>query len=298
MNYARIPRMLFHQPRTPHMMLRGPQVFYGPDDEDPEPDPDPDPEPAADPDPDPEPAADPDPDPDADPDPDPDADPEPVQARTPWQVKRLGKVTAKLSESEAENERLRKENAALKAIRGEGDPDPEPDPVPDPKKGRAYTEEEFNAEADRRASVKAINTKVDEVIADAEKLDKGFAARMPAIREAVGDQLGKRPDFFQALVKMPNSAAILNTLSNDLDRFSEMLELSAVDLALEIKDMDSNVKAPAGPGVSRAGGNPPPKVIDTSTTPELDLEKVSDEEYGRMRAKERQARAEERGGFV
>jgi hypothetical protein len=219
--------------------------------------------------------------------------------RTPWHVKRIAKVTARLSDAEAEAQRLREENEALKALTGRDEEDPKPTTKPG---ARVYTEDEFQAEAQRRAQVTTLNEKIDVVYDKALALDPKFAERIPQLREAVGDELAKRPDFFRALVKLENGAEVMNALSMDLDRLSELLDGDAVDMALALAKLDTSVKKkPATGGVpppSRAGATTPPvETINQSTTAEPDLETVSEEEYSAIRARQRAQRAEARGGW-
>jgi hypothetical protein len=220
--------------------------------------------------------------------------------RTPWHVKRIAKVTARLSDAEAEAQRLREENESLKALAGRTD-DEETTTTTKPG-ARVYTEDEFQAEAQRRASVTTLNEKIDVVYDKALALDPKFAERIPQLREAVGDELAKRPDFFRALVKLENGAEVMNALSMDLDRLSEMLDGDSVDMALALAKMDTTVKKkPATTGArppSRAGAlTPPVDTINGTTTPEPDLETVSEEEYSAIRARQRAARYEARGGW-
>ncbi len=223
-------------------------------------------------------------------------------ARVPWQVKRLAKVTAAAKAAEARAAALAEENEALKDLagRGDGGGDTSTSTTTAQPGARVYTEAEFQAEAARRAGVTTLNQKVDVIYDKAVELDPKFTERLGPLREAVGEDLAKRPDFFKALTKLDNGAEVINALSKNLDHFSEILEGDPVDLALELAKMDRQVKkAPGGtPAPSRAGTtHRPPKTIDTSTTPAPDLEKMSEEEYSQIRAKQRQARHEARGGW-
>jgi len=225
----------------------------------------------------------------------------PRTAKVPWQVKRLAKATAAAKEAQERAAALEAENEALKALAGRPDAEEvEPDPAPARKTGeRTYTEAEFQQEAARRSGIASLNVKVDAIYDQAVKLDPKFTERLGPLREAVGEELAKRPDFFKALTKLENGAEVVNALSKDLDLFSEMLEGDPVDLALELAKMDRTVKKPGGrPPPSQAGTrHRPPATVDGTSTPEPDLEKMTEEEYSAVRAKQRQARAEARGGW-
>ena len=223
-------------------------------------------------------------------------------AKVPWQVKRLAKATAAAKEAQERAAALAAENEALKALAGRPDAEEaEPEPAPARRTGeRTYTEAEFQQESARRATIASLNEKVDAIYDQAVKLDPKFTERLGPLREAVGEELAKRPDFFKALTKLENGPEVVNALSKDLDLFSEMLEGDPVDLALELAKMDRAVKKPSGgrPAPSQAGTrHRPPPTVDGTSTPEPDLEKISEEEYSALRAKQRQARAEARGGW-
>jgi hypothetical protein len=141
---------------------------------------------------------------------------------------------------------------------------------------------------------------VDAVYDGAVALDPKFTERLPALREAVGEQLQGNVSFFKALVKLENGAHVMNALSQDLDRFSEIVEMDPVDMAIELTKIDRKAKArtPA-PAPSAASKKHKPIVpVDGPTDPEVTLETAKTaEEYAAIRKKQREARAEARGGW-
>lgn len=236
------------------------------------------------------------------------AEEEPPRTRVPWQQKRIDRLTAQARDAEAAAEALRLENEALRALAGrpaaeDGGEDTATDPPAGP--ARVFkTEAEFQAavaaEAARTSTVSQLNQQVDKVYDAAIALDPKFEARIPELREAVGEQLAKRPSFFKALVKLENGAAVINELSKDLDAFTELVELDDVDLALALKERDSKVKKVASPRPpSRAGTTAKPvRPVEGSSTEEPTLETAKTaEEHAAIRAKQRAARQEARGGW-
>lgn len=225
-------------------------------------------------------------------------------ARVPWQVKRLNKATAKLTQAEQRIADLEAEKAALIALHGSGGGEP---PAPTPAgAGRVYTDEEFQAavraEAGRTSSVSQLNQQVDAIYDQAVALDSEFTARLPALREAAGEQLQGRMGFFKALTKLENAPHVMNLLTKDLDHLTDILEMDDVDLALELASMDRKVKKgpPPAPNPSRAGARARPVVpIEGATEPPVTLENAKTaEEHAAIRAKQRLARAEAKGGYV
>lgn len=215
--------------------------------------------------------------------------------RQPWQNKRIDTLTAQKKTIEQERDAARAEaaternrRAALEALHGAGNDTMAATDTP----AGGLTEDDVNRRATAIAEARVLNDKIDVLYDDAVKLDPKFTARLPALREAVGDTLAQRPDFFQALTRVANGAAIMNELTKDLDHFSELLDLDPVNLGVELATMGVKQGGTREVKISRAGGNPPPNVITGSTSAELDTydPKLPMDEYSKRREKEREER--------
>ncbi len=213
--------------------------------------------------------------------------------RVPWQVKRINKLTAENADALAEAQRLRDENAALRALGAEPAAAPAGGAAPAAKPAAGtFTEEEVNRRAESIAATKVLNDKVDGLYDKVVALDPSFTQRIPQLREAVGQQLLSRPDFFEVVTDLPNGAAVMNALTKDLDRFTEMLDMSPARLGAELARLDVKL-APKGATVSAAGARTPvikPVVGEGSGEMALDDPKLSMKDYAAQRAAQREAR--------
>lgn len=206
--------------------------------------------------------------------------------RVAWQTKRIDKLTAEKSAGAAEIERLRRENEALKTLRG--DDESGEAPKPDLGAPKTYTEEEVERRADEKAAFRVLNEKVNTLYDDAATLDPKFESRLPALRQAAGDALAQRPDFWQALTKVGNGAHVMNELTKDLDHLAELLDLSPVELGIELATISANATRSAPERrISRVP--PPARPITETRSTERSLEEMSDEEFATTRAAERAA---------
>lgn len=232
--------------------------------------------------------------------------------RVPWHQTRINQLTKKASEEAAEKTRLAEENARLRTLLGGQQTDaggtetgaaarPAVDPAPahpvttDGK--RLYTEEEVAQLAGQRARVETLNRKIDEIHDAAVAADPQFVQNVAVVRQAFGDELAQRPNFFEALTELDNGAQVMATLWGDPDRLAEMLTFNPTKLGLEMAKLSGEVKAKAAPKISKApapivplggGGN-----LSESDLP-YDSPQLSMNAYSKRRAKERQARAEGR----
>lgn len=212
---------------------------------------------------------------------------DPKPKRVAWQTKRIDKLTAEKSAATAENERLRRENEALKTLRGDDESSEQP-PKPTLGAPKTYTEEDVERRADEKASLRVLNEKVNTLYDDAATLDPKFESRLPALRQAAGDALAQRPDFWQALTKVGNGAHVMNELTKDLDHLAELLELSPVEMGIELATLSASAtRSTPERRISRA---PPPirPVTETRST-DRSLDEMSDEEYSSARAAQRAA---------
>lgn len=191
------------------------------------------------------------------------ADPEPAPApkRTPWQVKRIDKLSGELKAereareaAEAAAEENRRRVAAYEALYGkEGDPKPEAKvPLVEPGGKKTYTQEEMDAEVQRRSNLTALNERLDNLYETGKKAHPDFEERVSNAGRAF-PELGRRVDLFQAIAKLPNGTDVYHALAGDLDQMGEVLDMSPLDLGMELARMSTELKAKnKGPPVSRA----------------------------------------------
>lgn len=222
-----------------------------------------------------------------------DLDDDPPPNRVPWQQRRLDRLTAQRRQAEEENARLQAEIERLR--NGDGEPNDQDPPAERPG-ARTYTEEEFQAAVAARARSQAVNDAVDRIYDQCAAADPNFGTHVSNLREAVGPDLAKRPDFFEALIKLDNGAAVMGALVKKPDLLAEILELSPIDLAIRMAKMDAKAAQhkTAAP-ISRAGTTArPPREVSRQSAPPQNLETMSDEEYEKVRAAQREARAKAR----
>lgn len=208
---------------------------------------------------------------------------EPPKKRVPWQTKRIDQLTGKMKTVEDEAKRLREENAALKALADAGGGDGKTAPV--------ISDDEINRRAEAIASAKVLNQSVDRLYDEQAAKDPKFAARVVQVREAVGEQLGQRPDFFQALTAIDNGGEVFNALTKDVDHLAEILEMPPVAMGIELAKLATKA-GPKEPVISEAGKNKPHRPIESAAATELPLDdpNLPQAEYSRRRAAAREAR--------
>lgn len=213
-------------------------------------------------------------------------------ARVPWQNRRIDKLTATNAQKDEEIARLKRERDALVALGGDttagGGGTDTTTSTAGPK---TYTEEEVDRRAAEKATLRVLNEKVDGLYDAAAALDPKFESRLPALRTAAGDALSQRPDFWRALTRFDNGAAVMNELTKDLDQLTDLLEMGPVDLGIELAKLAGAVgKGPPAPKISKVPA--PPGRITETRTPESDLLALDDDAFAERRAAERAAHRE------
>lgn len=187
-------------------------------------------------------------------------------ARPDWKDARLAKQTAKLREAEetaaaatrqatesaAELARYRQQYGAQPPVAGA--------PAPTaavPSADRLYTKAELDIETARAANIKVLNDKCEQMFdAGASQLGDQWKQRVAAAQNAFGEDLRQRPDFFEALTTLPNSAAVYSELAGDLNHFAEVLALSPTRLGMELAQL--SVKVGNGPSPRQVSQAPAP----------------------------------------
>lgn len=234
-------------------------------------------------------------------------DEEPKPKRVPWQQKRMDALTAKAKteeegriKAETEAADTRRQLAAYEALYGKPDGAPAPAasaPATEAPEARTYTAEDVRNEAARIANFNALNEKCETMFAEGTKKYPGeFEKRINSAREAFGDDLTRRVDFFQALTGLENGADVYHALVGDLDHFADVLTMPPVQMGMELAKLSVKVASakPRGPSVSRVPA--PIDPIDGSSRPDTDdLAKVGMDDYAKIREKQRAERAKERG---
>lgn len=248
-------------------MLRGPQVFYAPDEEGAEgsaPDPfaeqpgdrepegdaggaDPEPEPEepeegdGDPEPEPEPEGEPEPDGG-------DADggeggPEPEPAKKDWKDRQIAKLREREREKdEALAEATRRAEAAEALLA-----------APEGERTTALTDAEREtirkeeaAKLETGAYYKRINTGLENMDAAGKKeFATTWDARIEQAKEIFSDQMMARPDFLEAVTDLPNSAAVYHELAGDPDKMEAVLKMPAHKMGMELARLSDKLAKPA-----------------------------------------------------
>lgn len=190
----------------------------------------------------------------------------PKPARVPWQTKRIDKLTAEKNALAEERDRLARERdedrrriAAMEALYGkqgnEGDGKIEPPVIPPKKEGgeRTYTQAEVEEQVSRRAALQTLNQQLDTMYETGKKAHgQDFEKRVADAGRAFPD-LAARVDFFKAIAKLPNGTDVYHSLTGDLDRMGEVLDMSPLDLGMELARMSQEAASkPGGPRVSKA----------------------------------------------
>lgn len=75
--------------------------------------------------------------------------------------------------------------------------------------------------------------------------------RIEQVREVMSEELMGRPDFLEAIVDQPNSAAVYHELAGDPDRMEELLKLPPHKMGVEIARMADKLAKPVPKQVSR-----------------------------------------------
>lgn len=133
---------------------------------------------------------------------------------------------------------LRDENEALKRQLAEK-----------PEGEKTYTQDELEAEADKRAeqkqAVKEFQASVKRIADSCQKIDKEFSAKVTAMVEDVTGTGSALPSIMVGILDdMPeNGGPVLMHLANNIDEYEEIHQLSPARMALKLKEISDNIAA-------------------------------------------------------
>lgn len=224
--------------------------------------------------------------------------------RVPWQVKRIGELTAEkkgladaAAAEKARADAAEARAASYEALYGKPDGTPAPAPAAAPDGERRYTEVEVAAEAARRANLAALDQRCETLFNDGKKAHgAAWQARIDQAGLAFGDQLRQRGDFFEALTSLPNAADVYHALTGDLDHLGEVLAMNPVQLGMELAKMSTAAAAkPKGSAVSRTPAPISPIEGGDAGADETDLAKMPMDQFAKTREAQRLERAKARG---
>lgn len=293
-------------------MLRGPNVFYAPDepdggvgeaepvDETPEEfreqpgDREPDPEASAEP----EAEAEPEPEAEAEPEDEPEAEaeeptegeaePEPATSGKDWRDRQIMKLREREKAKDEELAEVKRRAEAAEALLA----------LPAEERNASLSESEREAirkEEATKLEQKAYYTRINdnlETMYDAGKA--AFAAtwetRVKQAAEVFSDELRARPDFLEAVTDLPNAAAVYHELAGDPDKMESILKMPAHKMGMELANLSAKVAKPAAKPVSRTP--PPIKPIDKGGV-ERTLDELINDPNASMAEIDRRMAAEE-----
>ena len=299
------PRSMFFTAASPFPMLRGPQVFYAPDEDegggtpeefqeqpgDREPEPEaPEPEPAPE---EPEPAEEEAPPAAEAAEGDPDPEEEPPKRKTDWRDRQVIKKNQQLQQERDARIAAEKKATVYEALYGKPEGEAE---APEREDGRrAYTADEFNQAVAARARVQTLNDRCEAMFDAGAKTHKGdWQDKVNELGQAFGEQLVQRLDFFETLTDLPNGADVYHHLAGDLDEVESLLSLPPHKLGVKLAALSGELKAkntaPAPKPVSKAP--PPIKPIDARGG-ERDLQELLNDPNASMEEIDRRMRKAE-----
>lgn len=235
----------------------------------------------------------------------PPGEPPPPPKRTDWKQGRIDKLTAQQREAQERADAAEKRAkdaeeraAAYEALYGKPDGAPAPAAAAAPAGGypvndkgeRLYTQAELDAQSRVNAETTRLNEKLETMFEDGEKAHgDSWKSRVSEAGQAFGPELQKRPDFFQALTKLPNAIDVYHQLAGDLDHMNEVLAMGPVDLGMELAKLSTAAAAkPKGAGVSKVPA--PITPIEAVSDSEVDLAKADMQTYSSVRQAQMEAR--------
>lgn len=289
-------------------MMRGPQVFYAPDEDggaseprndtpeefreqpgDREPGPDADaadPEPEAQEEPEPEPEEE--PEPEAEAEPEASAEPEETPKKKDWRDRQIAKLREREKAREAELEEIRKRAEAAEALLKAA---PEERDAGLVEKTREEIRREEAEKVRQEAYFKNLNAGLEKMdAAGKETFRETWEDRIVEAREALRDEIVARPEFLEAIVDLPNAAAVYHELAGDLDRMETILKMPAHKMGMELARISDKLAKPPVKPVSKAPK--PIRPIDAKGG-ERDLESLINDPNASMEEIDRRMRAEE-----
>jgi hypothetical protein len=218
-------------------------------------------------------------------------DPEPERpARKDWRQQRFDKLTAERKAAEERAAAAEERAKALEALYGNQDA---PEGAERPK---LYTEAEVQARAKEVARITDLNTRADRLFDDGStKFGKDWTARIAQVNEAFGSDLAQRADIFDAITKLPNAADVYYALGGDLDHLAHVLDLSPVELGMELKGLSDKLAKPKAAPISRVP--PPIRPLERNNIEDMPLDQLANDpspkamrEFDRRMAKEEEKR--------
>lgn len=215
---------------------------------------------------------------------DPDVEQEQRAPRKDWRQARFDKLTAERKAAEERAKAAEERAAALEALYSNQDAPEGSAPA------KLYTEAEVMARAKEVARLTDLNTRADRLFDDGSAKFKDWTTRVAQVNEAFGDQLSQRADIFDAITKLPNAPDVYHALGGDLDHMAHVLELSPVELGMELASLSAKLAKPKPPIVSKAPA--PIKPLEKNQVDELPLDdpRVSMEEFNRRMDAEEEKR--------
>lgn len=225
--------------------------------------------------------------------------------KAPWFQRRIDALTAEKWEERRTNEALKKQTEELLAQLAEarkGGAAPAADTVPATTTPPANNQQPAPVKSDRTSFSDAELNALVEQKAEQRARQKAFDTACNNVYTNGKDEFG---DFDQALrtfqmlggiptsvlevaTEMPDAHKVLYALAKDPDLAERVVKMSPAKQALELARLESQVSKPPTREVSRAPN--PVKPIDGSSRASDDMEKVTMDEFVKMREKQIAAR--------
>lgn len=224
-----------------------------------------------------------------------DAEPQPEgeapKPKKDWKQARLDKLVAERNSEREAREALEARVKAMEALYGEKEGQEGEAP-------KVYTQADFEARARQIAQRTELESRIDRLFdAGAEKFGKDWAPQLAQVNEAFGQDLAQRPDLFDAVTKLPNAAEVYFELSKDLDHLAGVLELSPIELGMELKGLSERLAKPKPQPISRAPA--PIKPLDRNNVADMPLEQLANDPSPKAMAEfDRRMRIEEEKRFA
>lgn len=195
-----------------------------------------------------------------------------------WYIDVITGLRHNVRDTNAELEKLKAENAALKAGQ-------KTDPI-------SLTEQEIDRRAAEKAEIKRFNEKCDSI---AQKGEQEFPTFRKALENlhAVG-ALGPNvsPAFLQTVAELPEAHKLINHLGNNPDEAARIASLPPVKMALELAKVESGFSKPKE--ISKAPAPIKPITGNGGGSGDLADPNLPMVEYSRIRAEQRRKREEAR----
>lgn len=214
--------------------------------------------------------------------------------RDPWYMRRIAELTAKNKQEAAERELLA---ARLKKYEETGAADGEEQRRVEREVARAdttLTVDQVRQEAERIVAEQRRTEAANRVFKAGVEAHTDFVQRRDALVNALGDAIGQRPDFVEAITELPNGHDVFHALGGDLDHAAEILTLPTARMAIELAKLSVELATPKVKPISSA----PPPIKPLSGTakgvPDLSDPTLPDDQYYALRQKQRQARWQSR----